>query len=152
MPSESARDQSTQSIGIDASPHDVLAVIADFPNYPQWAGAVKSATVLETGEDGWARRVAFVLDAGIVRDQYELEYTWTGDSRVDWHLTKGQMMKAQQGSYVVEASAGGSTVTYSLAVELNIPMLGALKRKAERVVMDQALKELKKRVESLRVA
>ncbi|GAB2461512.1 SRPBCC family protein [Jatrophihabitans fulvus] len=151
MPSESARDQSTQSIGIDASPREILAVIADFANYPQWAGAVKSATVLETGADGRARRVAFVLDAGIVRDQYELEYTWTGDSRVDWHLTKGQMMKAQQGSYVVEAGAAGSTVTYSLAVELNIPMLGALKRKAERVVMDQALKELKKRVESLRV-
>ncbi|MEP7021528.1 MAG: cyclase, partial [Pseudonocardiales bacterium] len=29
-----------------------------------------------------------------------------------------------------------------------IPMLGLLKRKAERVVMDTALKELKKRVES----
>jgi hypothetical protein len=30
-------------------------------------------------------------------------------------------------------------------------MLGMLKRKAERVVMDQALKELKKRVEGLKV-
>jgi hypothetical protein len=30
-------------------------------------------------------------------------------------------------------------------------MLGLLKRKAERVVMDTALKELKKRVESLQV-
>jgi hypothetical protein len=30
-----------------------------------------------------------------------------------------------------------------------IPMLGQLKRKAERMVMDQALRELKKRVEAL---
>jgi hypothetical protein len=44
---------------------------------------------------------------------------------------------------------GGSTeVTYHLAVDLVIPMLGMLKRKAEKVIMDTALKELKKRVES----
>lgn len=38
-------------------------------------------------------------------------------------------------------------MTYYLAVDLMIPMLGMLKRKAERVIMDTALKELKKRVE-----
>jgi len=43
---------------------------------------------------------------------------------------------------------GASTeVTYQLAVDLVIPMLGLLKRKAEKVIMDTALKELKKRVE-----
>jgi hypothetical protein len=35
-----------------------------------------------------------------------------------------------------------------LAVDLNIPMLGMFKRKAEKVIMDTALKGLKKRVES----
>ena len=40
-------------------------------------------------------------------------------------------------------------MTYTLAVDLAIPMLGLLKRKAERIVMDTALKELKKRVEEL---
>jgi len=39
-------------------------------------------------------------------------------------------------------------VTYNLTVDLTIPMLGMLKRKAEKVIMDTALKELKKRVES----
>ncbi|SHG59636.1 Polyketide cyclase / dehydrase and lipid transport [Jatrophihabitans endophyticus] len=146
-------DESTQSIGIDADPSDIMAVIADFANYPRWAGSVKSAEVLETGPDGRARRVAFVLDAGIVRDRYELEYSWHGDERVEWHLLSGQMMRAQEGSYAVRGEGPAhSWVTYSLSVDLAIPMLGLLKRKAERVVMDTALKELKKRVESLRVA
>jgi hypothetical protein len=62
------------------------------------------------------------------------------------------MMRAQQGSYTLDPQAPGRTeVTYSLTVDLVIPMLGLLKRKAERVVMDTALKELKKRVEGLRV-
>ena len=145
-------DESTQSIEIDAPPAEIMSVIADFANYPLWAASVREASVLETGADGRARRVAFVLDAGIVRDRYQLVYVWTGDERVEWELTEGQMMRAQQGSYLLSrAAAGGTHVTYSLSVDLAIPMLGLLKRKAERVVMDTALKELKKRVESLRV-
>jgi len=145
-------EESTQSISIDADPGQIMAVIADFPNYPVWTGSVKRADVVETGADGRARRVAFVLDAGIIRDQYELSYQWTGDEHVEWELTHGQMMRAQHGSYALRAEAPGRThVTYSLTVDLGIPMLGLLKRKAERVVMDTALKELKKRVEGLRV-
>jgi carbon monoxide dehydrogenase subunit G len=142
-------DQSTQSIDIDADPAAVMAVIADFDNYPTWAGSVQRAEVLEKGADGRAARVAFTLDAGPVRDHYELVYTWRGDDQVDWTLTKGQMMRAQSGRYALEKTATGTHVTYWLSVDLIIPMLGQLKRKAERVVMDQALRELKKRVEAI---
>jgi hypothetical protein len=145
-------DESTQSITIDADRADVMAVIADFANYPTWTGSVKKADVVDLGLDGRARRVAFTLDAGIVRDQYELSYVWSGDEKVEWDLSKGQMMRAQHGSYTLRPDGPDRTyVTYSLSVDLIIPMLGLLKRKAERVVMDIALKELKKRVESLRV-
>jgi len=146
-------DQSTQSIVIDAAPASIMSVIADFPNYPTWAASVKSAEVVESAPDGRARRVAFALDAGVVRDEYELAYQWSGDERVDWTLVQGQMMRAQHGSYVLtETSPGRTEVTYSLTVDLIIPMLGLLKRKAERVVMDTALKELKRRVEAVAAA
>jgi len=39
-------------------------------------------------------------------------------------------------------------VTYTLSVELNIGMLGMFRRKAEKMIMDTALRELKRRVES----
>jgi ribosome-associated toxin RatA of RatAB toxin-antitoxin module len=146
-------DQSTQSIMIDASPAEIMAVIADFAAYPEWAGSVKSAEVISTGPDGRAEQVRFVIDAGVVKDDYVLAYRWSDDERVDWELVRGQVQKAQQGSYVLrpagESGPGPSTeVTYHLAVELAIPMLGMFKRKAEKVIMDTALKELKKRVES----
>ena len=38
---------------------------------------------------------------------------------------------------------------YRLAVDVKIPMIGMIKRKAEKVIVDTALKGLKKRVESL---
>ena len=40
-------------------------------------------------------------------------------------------------------------MTYMLEVELSIGMLGMFRRKAEKMIMDTALKELKRRVESL---
>ena len=141
-------DESTQSITIDASPAEVMAVIADFSGYPQWAASVKSCEVTVPGPDGRAKQVAFKIDAGGIRDEYELAYDWQDDQRVSWTLVRGQMQKAQRGSYTLTPTGAGTEVTYNLSVDLAIPMLGMLKRKAEKMIMDTALKELKKRVES----
>ena len=140
-------DQSTQSIVIEAPAADVMAVIADFPAYPQWVAAAKQVEVLESGPDGRARRVHFVLDAGAIKDDYVLEYTWDGDRRVTWTLVEGHMQKRQDGSYTLVETGGRTEVTYSITIDLSIPMLGMIKRKAEKVILDTALKELKKRVE-----
>jgi ribosome-associated toxin RatA of RatAB toxin-antitoxin module len=142
-------DESTQSITINAAPAAVMAVIADFAAYPQWAKSVKTIEVTKPGPDGRAEQVAFKIDAGGIRDEYELAYTWHDDLKVSWTLVKGQMQKAQRGSYtLVPTGAGATEVTYNLSVDLAMPMLGMLKRKAEKMVMDTALKELKKRVET----
>lgn len=143
-------DQSTQSIIVNADPKAIMDVIADFSGYPQWALAIKKAEVVVAGEDGHAERVRFVLDAGLIKDEYVLEYVWALDGlTVAWELVEGQMQKAQHGSYVLEPIGAATRVTYSLTVELAIPMLGMIKRKAEKVIMDTALKELKRRVELL---
>jgi ribosome-associated toxin RatA of RatAB toxin-antitoxin module len=141
-------EQSTQSITVDAPAAAVMAVIADFPAYPEWVGAAKTVEVLETGEDGRARQVHFVIDAGAIRDDYVLDYTWDGDRAVSWNLVRGQMMKRQEGSYTLAEQDGATAVTYAITIDLSVPMLGMIKRKAEKVILDTALKELKKRVES----
>jgi uncharacterized membrane protein len=140
-------DQSTQSIVVDAPAADVMAVIADFDAYPTWVAAAKRVEVGESGPDGRAKQVHFVLDAGAVKDDYVLDYTWEGDRRVSWRLVKGQMQKRQEGSYTLVETGGRTEVTYAITIDLSIPMLGMIKRKAEKVILDTALKELKKRVE-----
>ena len=140
-------DQASSSITINADKAAVMAVIADFEAYPQWASMIRTVTVDEKGADGRGTQVSFVLDAGVLKDEYTLAYDWQGDDRVDWHLVKGKALKSQEGAYVLESSGDGTLVTYRLAVDLNIPMLGMFKRKAEKVIIDTALKGLKKRVE-----
>jgi ribosome-associated toxin RatA of RatAB toxin-antitoxin module len=140
-------DQSTQSITIDAPAADVMAVIADFPSYPQWVASAKKVEVVESGDDGRARRVHFVIDAGAVKDDYVLDYTWEGDRAVTWTLVESQLMKRQDGSYTLTDTGSGTEVTYAITIDTKMPLLGMMKRRAEKVILDTALKELKKRVE-----
>lgn len=146
-------EESTQSIQVDAEPASIMAVIADLPAYPQWAKAVQETEVLAEDESGRAKQVKFTLDSGPVKDVYTLEYEWADDGlSVSWHLIKGQMQKAQNGSYRLKPlppseSGARTSVTYTLSVELSLPMIGLLRRKAEKMIMDTALKELKRRVE-----
>jgi ribosome-associated toxin RatA of RatAB toxin-antitoxin module len=140
-------DQASSNITVNAGKSAVMAVIADFESYPEWASMIRKVTVDETGPDGRGTVVSFTLDAGVLKDEYTLSYDWQGDDRVDWHLVKGKSLKSQDGSYALAESGGTTTVTYRLSVDLNIPMLGMFKRKAEKVIMDTALKGLKKRVE-----
>lgn len=127
-----------------------MAVIADFAQYPQWAAALRSAQVLETGADGRARTVRFSLDAGPIRDSYVLAYTWDGDTQVSWQLAEpGSVIADMAGGYHLADRGAGAEVNYELTVDVRIPMPGLLKRKAEKMIIDTALKGLKARAESL---
>ena len=146
-------EQTTSSIVIAADPAAVMAVISDFGSYPVWAQGVKTAEPqAEAGQDagGRAARVLFELDASPIKDVYTLAYEWHGTESVAWTLVEGRMLKAMDGAYELDDRGDDTTeVTYRLAVDIAIPMIGMLKRKAEKVIIDTALKGLKKRVEAL---
>ncbi|MFF3321903.1 SRPBCC family protein [Streptomyces sp. NPDC002889] len=143
-------EHTSSSITIDAAPAEVMEVISDFTRYPEWTGEVKQAEVLAKDAEGRAEQVRLVLDAGAIKDDHTLAYTWKGDNEVSWTLVKSQMLRAIDGSYTLAPVGGGdrTEVTYQLTVDVKIPMLGMIKRKAEKVIIDRALAGLKKRVES----
>ena len=124
-----------------------MAVIADFAAYPQWASGVRAAEVVQTGPDGRPAQVRFTLDAGIIRDKYLLGYAWRDDDEVRWDLVeRGSMISEMSGAYLLEDDPGGGTkVTYELAVGLAVPMIAMMKRRAEKTIIDTALKGLRSR-------
>jgi ribosome-associated toxin RatA of RatAB toxin-antitoxin module len=143
-------ERTSSTISIAASAAQIMAVIADLGSYPEWTGSVRSVEVLTVYDDADERpaRATFVLDAGAIKDTYTLEYTWRDDSEVTWTMLEAGMLTAMDGAYRLTAAPDGVTeVEYELTLELKIPMIGLLRRKAEKVVTDTALKELKKRVE-----
>jgi hypothetical protein len=144
-------DRTTSSIVIEMPRKDVMAVIADFGAYPEWATGVRSAEVLSLDDDGRAGTVRFTLDAGVIRDSYVLGYDWDGDARVRWNLAEaGSMISEMSGGYELADRQDGTEVTYELAVGIRVPMIGMLKRRAERAIIDTALKGLKSRAETIR--
>lgn len=142
-------DKTAQTIYIGADPKAVMDVIADIGSYPQWVSEYKQAEVLEVDADGYPKVARLQLDAAVIKDTMVLSYVWPADRRsVRWSLVSSSLLKALDGAYLLAPKGSGTEVTYELSVDVMIPMIGLLKRKAERRLTDSALKDLKKRVEA----
>lgn len=146
-------DKTSSSITVAADRPTVMGVIADFGAYPDWATGVRSADVVEEGRDGRGRRVRFGLDAGVIRDSYVLAYDWDGEAAVRWELAEaGSMVTEMSGAYLLAEDGTGTSVSYELSVGTRLPMIGLLKRRAEKTIIETALKGLKSRAESVQRA
>ena len=147
-------EQTTSSIVIDAAPaddHGRDRRLRGLPRVGQGRQDRRGRVDVRRGPTtGWAEQVFFALDVSPIKDEYTLAYEWDGDREVTWTLVEGKMLRALDGAYVLRDLGDGSTeVTYRLALDVSIPLIGMLKRKGEKILIDTALKGLKKRVESL---
>ncbi|RFD24830.1 cyclase [Mycobacterium uberis] len=141
--------KATQTFYIDANPSEVMKTIADVESYTQWISEYKEVEVLEADDENYPKRVRMLMDATIFKDTLIMSYEWPADHQsVSWILESSSLLKSLEGSYRLAPKNSGTEVTYELAVDLAIPMIGMLKRKAERRLIDGALKDLKKRVEA----
>jgi len=141
-------DSATDTAHIAASPEHCLAVAIDFESYPSWAPDVKDVRILETDASGRATRVEFRASALGRSTHYTLAYDYSqAPRRVTWSLVDGDIMRLVDGAYTFEAEGAGTKVTYSLAIELVVPLPGFVKRRAEVRILN-SLKELKNRAEA----
>ena len=141
-------DHANVSITVQADPAAIMAIIADFASYPDWAGPVKSIEVLNEHPDGRAKQVRFHVEIMGLSDSYTNEYTWDGDRRVDWTMIEGKSQKSQLGSYELAKAGAATELTYDLKVEIAIPVPGLIRRRLQGKVVDTALKDLKRRAEA----
>jgi Polyketide cyclase / dehydrase and lipid transport len=142
-------DRTSSTITVSAARPTVMGVIADFGAYPEWASGIRSAEVLATGPDGRPERVRFGLDASVIKDSYVLAYNWDGEAAVRWQLAEaGSVVTEMSGEYQLAEDSGGTQVRYELTVGTRVP-LGLLKRRAERTIIETALKGLKARAEAV---
>ncbi|MGH8927010.1 MAG: SRPBCC family protein [Acidimicrobiia bacterium] len=139
-----------ETIEIKAHPAQVFAVAADLASYPDWATGVKEIEVLETDEEGRAKRARFVVDGMVKEITYILRYTYDEPSSISWEAEPGPDLKELEGSYVFNETTDGRTeVVYGLKVEPSFTIPGFLRRQAEKQLVGTALRGLRKRVEQL---
>lgn len=140
-------EQTHSSIVINADPAEIMDIIADVESYPEWISGLDSVTADELQESGRPDSATFHGNLGMIKDSYTVAYEWA-DTEVSWHLTKGEKLSDLHGTYAcIDQGDGTTEVEYWLAVELSIPVVSMLRRRGEKVIIDSALKGLKRRAE-----
>jgi Polyketide cyclase / dehydrase and lipid transport len=132
-----------------AVPRDrVMSVIADFAAYPTWAGMQSAEVLGDPGPGGRARMVRFGLAAGPIRDSFVLRYEWDDDAQVRWELAEpGAVLSEMTGAYTLAGGNGQTEVTFELTIGARIPVLGPVRRRVEKTIIETALKGLKTQAE-----
>jgi hypothetical protein len=144
-------EQAKEHTTIDAPVEECFDTLTDFERYPEWAGDLKEAKVVERDGDGRALVVEFRAAAMGRSTTYRLRYDYSGaPNRLGWQLDSGDIQRELDGAYVLEPSdsdPGTTEVSYELAIDLIMPIPGFVKRRAEARILKTALDELKARVE-----
>jgi ribosome-associated toxin RatA of RatAB toxin-antitoxin module len=145
-----AMEGTVQSIEVSADPQTIYEVALDLDAYPEWATGVKEVEIHEEDEHGRPVRVSFVADAMIKEISYTLLYRYDLDNGFSWSAESGRDITAMEGSYQFNAmEEGGTEVLYALKVEPAFTVPGFLRRQAEKQIVSNALRGLKKRSENL---
>ena len=145
-----AMEGTVQSIEVSADAQTVYEVALDLDAYPEWATGVKEVEIEEEDEFGRPVRVSFVADAMIKEIAYTLLYRYDLDNGFSWSAEPGRDINAMEGSYkFTDLEEGGTEVLYALKVERAFTVPGFLRRQAEKQIVNNALRGLKKRSEAL---
>jgi uncharacterized membrane protein len=135
----------TREIVIEASPEEILDVIADFEAMPEWSGPHQSAEILETGDDGRPSQVKMKVKTAGITDEQVVAYTF-GDNVVSWTLVSSAQQKSQDGKYTLVPKGADTLVKFEVSVDPNVPLPGFVLKRAVKGTMDSATQELRKRV------
>jgi len=135
----------SREVVIEATPEEILGVIADVRNAPSWSPQYQSAEILDTDESGRPRRVKMKVKAAGLTDEMEVEYRW-GDNTAGWTLIKSSQLKAQDATYTLTSEGQQTKVRFDLTVDPSIPIPGFLLKRTLKGAMETATDGLRKQV------
>ncbi len=145
----------TDSVVVNAGEDAVMNVLLDFESYSDWMSNVVEMEVLSRDKKKRGTKVKYTIDILVKTISYVLSYTYS-DDRIDIGYVEGELDDCN--SYYEFADLGSERtevtyhydVTYSLPKALNNPVSRRMLKTVDKRVMNSALKDLKKRVESLK--
>ena len=139
----------SREVLIEATPEEILDVIADVQNAPTWSPQYQSAEVLDTDDNGRPRRVKMKVKAAGLTDEMEVEYTFT-DSSAGWTLVSSSQLRKQDATYTLTPAGDKTKVRFDLSVDPSIPIPGFLLKRTLKGAMETATDGLRKQVLKLK--
>ena len=139
----------SREVVIEASPEEILAVIADVKSAPTWSSQYQSAEVLDTYKDGRPKQVKMKVKAAGITDEQTVEYIW-GENTAGWTLIKAGQLKTQNARYTLTPQGDKTKVRFDIEVDLSIPLPGFIVKQAIKGAVDTATNGLRKQVLKLK--
>ena len=115
----------SREVVIEATPEEILDVLADVESVPTWSPQYQSAEVLDSYDDGRPHRVRIRIKAAGLTDEQVIEYTWAADS-VGWTLVSAGQLKAQDAKYTLTPDGAKTKVRFDMHVDPSVPLPGFL--------------------------
>jgi len=135
-----------RSIVIKAPPEKVFAVITDYEKYPEFLPEVKKAKV-EFGS-GNVKEVTYTVDIKAKVITYTLKHTARPPDELAWTMVRGEMMKGNDGAWILKALPEGTEATYQIDLKLGALVPSMVERLLAEQSLPGLLANFKKRIES----
>ena len=90
----------SREVVIEATPEEILDVIADVESAPDWSSQHQGAEILDRVEGGRPGRVKLKLKTMGIADEQVVQYEWT-DSSAGWSLISSSQLKTQDAKYTL---------------------------------------------------
>lgn len=138
--------QASRSIVINVSPEQLFEVINDFGKYAEFLPEVKKTQVKAEGQ---TQLVTYTIDIKATTISYTLKHTGTKPTQLLWTLVKGDLMKANDGSWSLKAVPTGTEATYTIELKLGALVPGFIEKALAQQNLPTLLENFKKRAEKL---
>ena len=135
----------SREVVIEASPEEILDVIADVESTPTWSPQYQRAEILEAYDDGRPRRVKMKVKSAGISDEQVVEYTWT-DKSVTWTLISAGQLKSQDAKYTLTPDGDKTKLMFEITIDLSVPLPGFVLKRAMKGAMETATDGLRKQV------
>jgi len=136
----------SRSIVIAVTPEQLFDLIADYRKYPEFLPEVKKTTVEGDGPDA---TVHYEVDIKATLIKYTLKHRSQRPARLEWEMTKGQMMKENKGAWTLKAVPGGTEATYSIELKLGALVPSFIEKVLAETSLPGLLSNFKARAEKL---
>jgi coenzyme Q-binding protein COQ10 len=136
-----------KSIVIAAPPEKVFAVVQDFAKYPEFLPEVKKAEV-KPGAGG-TTEVTYTIDIKARTITYTLRHAAKPPGELSWTFVRGEMMKGNDGAWLLKPVAEGTEATYRIDLKLGALVPGFIEKMLAEQNLPGLLQNFKKRIEAL---
>ena len=135
----------SREVVIEATPEEILDVIADVESAPSWSPQYQSAEVVDTYDDGRPRTVKMKIKAAGLTDEQVVEYSWA-DNEASWTLIKAGQLRSQDAKYTLTPEGDKTRLRFDLSIDLSVPLPGFVVKRTIKGAMETATDGLRKQV------